>query len=129
MKHIFKNGDKKSFVREVKEEHTAIFDEEKVHPVYATFSIARDAEWTSRLFVLDMKEEDEEGVGTMILVDHISPAKIGEEVAFTSKIKSISGNEIICDFVARVGDRVIAQGVQGQKILKKDRINQIFGNN
>ncbi len=45
-----------------------------VHPVYATFCIARDAEWSGRLFVIDLCDDDEEGIGTSIKVDHQAPA-------------------------------------------------------
>jgi hypothetical protein len=40
------------------------FEGVNVHPVMATFSITRDAEWAGRIFVLAMKEEHEEGIGT-----------------------------------------------------------------
>lgn len=126
MKDIFKVGELKSFDKVVTESDAATFDEGNVHPVYATFSLARDAEWTCRLFVLEMKEADEEGIGTFINVKHHSPALIGEKVQFTAKIKSIEGNAIICSYEAKVHERLIATGEQGQKILKKDRIKQLF---
>ena len=56
VKSIFKTGDRKFFERMVRAEDTASFENETVHPVYATFALARDAEWSSRLFVLEMKE-------------------------------------------------------------------------
>ena len=62
MKNIFKVGDKKVFERLVRQEDGASFEGSHIHPVYATFSITRDAEWCSRLFVLEMKEADEEGI-------------------------------------------------------------------
>ena len=64
MKHLFKPGDKKTHQVEVKSTDVAAFENGMVHPFYATFALGRDAEWSSRLFVLDMKEEDEEGIGT-----------------------------------------------------------------
>ncbi len=126
MKQIFQQGDQQYFQRIVKKEHTAQFDTEYVHPVYATFALARDAEWTCRLFVLEMKESDEEGIGTMINIEHRSPALIGQTVQFTATLKQLNHNEVICDFEARVGDRLIATGKQGQKILKKDKLHTLF---
>ena len=57
MKHIFKIGDKKIYSKVVNKNETATFEAGEVHPFYATFALARDAEWACRLFVLEMKEE------------------------------------------------------------------------
>jgi fluoroacetyl-CoA thioesterase len=126
MKQIYKTGDIKIFSKKIEKEDVAAFDSGEVHPVYATFALARDAEWAGRLFVLDMKDDDEEGIGTIITVRHNSPALIGEEVIFESKIIKIDGNEIISTYDAKIGDRLIADGMQGQKILKKTKIEKIF---
>jgi fluoroacetyl-CoA thioesterase len=116
----------KTFTKLVVPTDTATFDAGEVHPVYATFALGRDAEWVCRLFVLDMKQDDEEGIGTFLNIKHISAAMLGSEVNFTATINKIEGNAIICDFEARVGERLIAVGQTGQKILKKEKINQLF---
>lgn len=128
MKEIFKIGAKKTFSTVVKEKDAAAFDAGMVHPVYSTFSLCRDAEWVCRLFVLDMKEEDEEGIGTMVSIEHHSAALIGQQVDFIAEIESINGHEIICTFQAKVGERLIAEGKTGQRILKRDKIERIFSN-
>ena len=61
MKQLFAPGSEKSYTKVVSAEDIARFESGTVHEVYATFAIARDAEWAGRLFVLDMKEDDEEG--------------------------------------------------------------------
>ena len=127
MKNPFKPGDQKSYEIIVEDKDTATFESGQVHPVYATFALARDAEWACRLFVLEMKEEDEEGIGTMISIDHISPALLGSKVKFVATVKSIQENEIICEYDAKVGERLIAKGKQGQKILKKEKVEELFG--
>ena len=76
MKQLFKYGDTKEFYKVVSKKDIAKFNGSEVHPYYSTFALARDAEWSSRLFVLDMKEVDEEGIGTFINVKHISPSNI-----------------------------------------------------
>ncbi|MBO9155084.1 thioesterase family protein [Chitinophaga sp. GCM10012297] len=126
MLQTFKPGDVKTFERQVTKADCALFDSGPVHPVYATFALARDAEWCCRLFVLEMKEEDEEGIGTMLSVQHVSPAPEGAVVLFTATVKSLRGNEIICSFEARCGERLIASGEQGQKILKKTKLENLF---
>lgn len=104
----------------------ASFHGEMVHPVCATFSLARDVEWTTRQFVLDMREDDEEGIGTFLSIDHKGPAFIGEEILFEAWVDSIERNELICHYQARIGDRLVAIGKTGQKILKREKLNRLM---
>lgn len=126
MKNIFNIGDKKVYKKIVKPSDIAQFESGKVHEVCSTFALAQAVEWSSRLFVLEMKETDEEGIGTMLTIFHKSPAMINDEVEITAFVKEINRNELICTFDAKVGDRVVAVGETGQKILKKEKINNLF---
>ena len=126
MKYVYKAGDRKEFTRVVRSADTATFGSGQVHPVYSTFALVRDAEWTCRLFVLEMKEEDEEGIGTFITVKHHAPALMEESVNFAVEVESIKRNEIICKYKAAIGKRLVATGRQGQKILKKAKIKKLF---
>jgi len=128
MKNIFKPGDTKIYRKIVNEKDVVTFESGTVHNVYATFALARDMEWSSRLFVLDMREEDEEGIGTALKIIHKSPALVGEKVEITATVKLIQGNELICDIIAKVGTRVVAEGKTGQKVLKKEKIKAVFKN-
>jgi|SRR6267154_6596933 len=126
MKSVFKPGDKKVYNRVVTEADLASFKGEALHPVCATFSLARDFEWSSRLFFLEMKEEDEEGVGTFLSIDHKSPAFVGEQILFTATVLKIRDNELTCSIEAKIGVRTIAVGTTGQKMFKKEKLKQIF---
>lgn len=126
MKELFNPGDQKIFKKLVTAADTAGFADGLVHPVYSTFSIARDAEWSGRLFVLDMKDADEEGIGTYISVRHHSPAFPGEEVVFTATLKEIRKHEVCTSFIAMAGDRLIAEGEQGQKIFRQEKLETLF---
>ena len=127
MKIVFKKGDQVQYKKVILHNEIASFESGTVHEVYSTFAIARDAEWSGRIFVLEMKEEDEEGIGTRISVEHKSPAFVGEEILFIATFEEITErNEIITSFKAHCGERLIAEGIQGQKILNKERIDQIF---
>src|SRR3954464_3653869 len=116
MVNPFKPGDVKTFIHVVTEADSASFESGTVHSVYSTFALARDAEWSGRLFVLEMKETGEEGIGTGIHVKHLSPALLGESVLFTATIGEVNGNEVVTDYTAKVGERLIATGRQWQKI-------------
>lgn len=110
----------------VKEEDVASFHGEVVHAVCSTFALAREIEWTTRQFVLDIRDDDEEGIGTHISIDHKSPAFVGEHIIFTARIDRFDDGELVCSYEARVGERLIATGKTGQKILKRERIRKIF---
>ncbi len=122
----FKIGDLKEHFHTVEEKDLAEFRTGRVHDVYSTFALGRDAEWCCRQFVLDMKEEDEQGIGTFLNINHKSPALIGSKVRFEAELVEVIRNNVICKFKAFVGQRLIAEGEQGQKILKKERIAQLF---
>ncbi|MBL7802049.1 MAG: hypothetical protein JNL95_15125 [Chitinophagales bacterium] len=126
MKPVHNIGDTAQFKRVVQESDAASFEGVNVHPVMATFSITRDAEWAGRIFVLAMKEEHEEGIGTFVNVEHLSPAFIGEEVVFEAIIDELYKNVVNCSFTAKVGERLVAKGRTGQKIITKEKLDQLF---
>ncbi|MEP2772562.1 MAG: hotdog domain-containing protein [Fulvivirga sp.] len=126
MKKLYKTGDKKQYAFTVEAKDVARFHGETVHEVCSTFVLAREVEWSTRLFVLDMTESDEEGVGTMLEIKHKSPAFVGETVLIEAEVERFENNELICNYAARVHDRLVAVGQTGQKILKKDKIKEIF---
>ncbi|MEL6535164.1 MAG: hypothetical protein AAFQ98_07135 [Bacteroidota bacterium] len=126
MKRLFALGDQKVYESTVQESDTATFHGAQVHPVCATFALARDMEYAGRLFVLEMTEPDEEGIGTYLTIDHRSPALIGETLSVTATLKSQEAHEVICYIAVRVGERLIATGETGQKILKRKKLDSLF---
>ncbi|MEK6780519.1 MAG: hotdog domain-containing protein [Bacteroidota bacterium] len=126
MKDIFKLGNQKVYQKIITEEDQAAFHGEVLHRVCSTFALARDFEWSSRLFFIEMKEEDEEGVGTFLSIEHKSPAFVGEALRVTATIEKIERNELICSIEALCGNRIIAIGKTGQKMLKKDKLRNLF---
>lgn len=126
VKKLFKIGDQKQCSFKVKDEDVAAFTTGVVHHVYSTFALARDAEWTTRQFVIEMKDADEEGIGTKVSVVHHSPAFTGETVIITGTITHMEHHEVICSFEAKVGRRLVASGETGQKILKREKFDRLF---
>lgn len=121
-----KLGDTRTYTKHVTAADFARFDDGLVHAVCSTFSLAQAAEWAGRLFVLDMKAEDEEGVGTSLIINHKSPAFEGDDVVIVATLEKYEGNNVICSFTAKVGDRLVADGETGQKILKKEKLAKIL---
>lgn len=126
MKKVFQRGDMKEYRSVVKPGDVACFHGVVVHNVCATFALAREVEWATRQFVLEMKDEDEEGIGTYLQIRHLGPAFVGEEIVFRGIFEDLAGGEVNCSFEASVGDRIIAVGKTGQKILKLEKIRSIM---
>jgi predicted thioesterase len=97
-----------------------------VHPFYSTFALGRDVEWACRQFVLEMKEDDEEGIGTFLNITHKSPALLGDDVEIRATLSELEGNTVNCSFEVMVSDRLVAEGTQGQKILKKEKVQRLI---
>ena len=127
MVNPFQIGDTKEFRHTVTDADAARFESGEVHQVYSTFALSRDAEWAGRLFVLEMKEAHEEGIGTGITVTHHSPALMGQEVVFTATLTEVNKNEVVVDYTAHVDKRLVATGKTWQKILRKEKIDALFG--
>ena len=98
-----------------------------VHAVCGTFRLARAAEWAGRLFVLELKQAEEEGIGTFVHLDHHAPAFVGEEVVIDATLDEATSTGVVtCSFAARVGLRLVASGRTGQRILPQAKLAQIF---
>ncbi|MBC5774875.1 hypothetical protein H8S95_12435 [Pontibacter sp. KCTC 32443] len=126
MHNPFQLGDTKVYQKLVTAADFARFEDGLVHAVCSTFSLAQAAEWAGRLFVLEMKEKDEEGIGTFLTINHKGPAFESETITITATLKEVNGHEVICSYEARVGDRLVADGETGQKILKKEKLAKVL---
>ena len=126
MKNPFLPGDTQCYSTQVTDDKLATFEDGQVHPFYSTFALGRDAEWACRLFVLAMKEEGEEGIGTYLSIEHRSPALRGENITIIAKLESVIKNEVVCTYEVRTGERIIAVGKQIQKILLTTKIDQLI---
>jgi predicted thioesterase len=73
-----------------------------------------------------MKEDDEEGIGTFLNITHKSPALFGDDVEIRATLTVLEGNTVNCSFVVMVSDRLVAEGSQGQKILKKEKVDRLI---
>ena len=123
---IIQSGDTRTYTKHVTEADFARFEDGLVHAVCSTFALAQAAEWAGRLFVLDLKEPGEEGVGTRLIINHKSPAFAGDALKIVATLIKHEGNEVVCSFTASVGTRLVADGETGQRILKKEKLAKIL---
>ena len=77
------------------------------------YSLARELEWASRLFVLDMMAADEEGIGTTLQIEHLAPAFAGETLVLAATFEALDGANLRCAVEAWVGPRLVATGHTG----------------
>lgn len=129
MVNPFQPGDQLRFTTTVTEDKLARFPEATdlyegglVHAVYSTFALARDAEWCGHLFILQMREPHEQGVGSAITVDHLAPALPGSEVVHTTTLVSVDGRRVRSTFQVHCGERLIARGTQEQMIVDRTEL-------
>jgi len=126
MKHLLPTGFQKIYSFVVAQEHMAQFQQGIVHKVCSTFALAQAMEWASRLILLDMIDDDEDGVGNYLEIEHHSPAFSSEKVQVTAEILALKANKLECLVNVQAGDRCIARGKTVQTILKKSKIRSIF---
>lgn len=119
-------GEIRIITKTVIDSDLATFETGNVHPFYSTFALGRDVEWACRQFVLEMKEDDEEGIGTFLHITHKSPAILSDKVEIRATLIELEGNTVNCSFVVMVSDRLVAEGTQGQKILKKEKVLRLI---
>lgn len=119
-------GEIRIITKTVIDSDLATFETGNVHSFYSTFALGRDVEWACRQFVLEMKEDDEEGIGTFLHITHKSPAILSDEVEIRATLIELEGNTVNCSFVVMVSDRLVAEGTQGQKILKKEKVLRLI---
>jgi fluoroacetyl-CoA thioesterase len=111
----------------VQDDDIARFNGKVIHHVCSTFALAREAELAGRAFVLLLKNEMEEGIGTFVNIAHFAPAFIGDSIIFTATFKGYNEKrEMVVDIEARVQDKLIISGSTGQKVMMKEKINKIF---
>jgi len=122
----FSKGDIKEHSFIVKETDYATFNDQVLHPVCSTYKLGQEMEWSSRLFMLDIINADEEGVGTMLHIDHKSPAYLGDVVNIRAIFDSFEQNNLMCDIEVEVDGRLIALGKTGQRLLKRVNLEKLM---
>jgi fluoroacetyl-CoA thioesterase len=112
----------------VTEEMTVDFGElGKIHPVYATYWIARHMEEAGRKVIVPFLEEADEGLGTAVAVKHLASALPGMRVEVIAKHLATEGRKIICEctVISELGD-LIATGSTEQLVLVATKVQKGF---
>jgi fluoroacetyl-CoA thioesterase len=116
------------FTTRVTPEMTVNFEElGRVHPVYATYWLARHMELAGRKVLLGFLEEGEEGIGQAVSVDHLALALPGMQITVQASHAYTQGNRVVCQCLAhnQLGD-LIGRGQTVQVVLPQKRLDQLF---
>jgi fluoroacetyl-CoA thioesterase len=98
-----------------------------LHPVYATYEIARHFEEVGRKLLLAFLDSTEEGVGTAVSVEHLAPALPGMRVHFSATFERLEGRRlhVTVRAVSELGD-LIATGQTTQYVSAAEHLSGQF---
>lgn len=99
----------------------------KLHPVYATYWMAKHMELAGRKIILPFLEEGEEGIGSKVAVDHLASALPGMTVRIVAQHTHTEGNRVFatCQAWNQLGD-LIGRGSTEQVILPANKLHRLF---
>jgi predicted thioesterase len=121
-------GYEASFETVVTEAMTVAFEElGPVHPVYATYWLAKHMELAGRKIILPFLAPDEEGIGSAVEVRHLASALPGMRVTVVARHERTEGNRVYAATEAynELGD-LIGTGRTEQVILPKAKVAALF---
>ena len=108
---------------------TVDFDElGPVHPVYATYTMAKHFEEAGRKLLLRHLEPGEAAIGRSVTVEHLAPAWVGDAVRVTARCAQLRGNRLTCECraVDRHG-RELGRGTTVQVVLSTGALEARIG--
>jgi len=126
MKAGFSPGIVQEVTKVVTEDMCPAFDGDIVHHVYSTWSMVHHMELAARKVLVDYLDDDEEGIGAHVAVDHKSPAPVGTTVTIRAELINVRRNSVLCRVTAWDGDRLLGEGEQLQIVLKKKRLQSLI---
>jgi fluoroacetyl-CoA thioesterase len=115
-------GRKESITITVTDDMCPAFGGQRVHPTLSTVSMVYYMEWVGRLIILPFLQDDEEGVGVSISIEHLAPAPIDKKVTFFAEATEIRSNKVVCHVWAEHDKALVGKGDFVQAILPKNRI-------
>ncbi|MFW3171614.1 thioesterase family protein [Geodermatophilus sp. CPCC 206100] len=110
-------------------EMTVHFDElGPVHPVYATYTMAKHFEEAGRKLLLRHLEPGEAGIGRSVSVEHLGPSWVGDRLRVTARCVEVQGNRLTCACTAvDPGGRELGRGTTVQAVLPEEALQARIG--
>ena len=126
MKPTIQVGNSASFTFCVTPEMQPTFGGETVHPVCSTWDMAHQFELAARQTLEPHLDEDEQGIGSFISIDHCAPAPVGKTVFVEAIISEIDESSVVCTLSAKIDSLVCATGKQVQRVLPCSIIDSLI---
>jgi len=129
MKPGFEPGIVREITVTVTEEMCPAFDGLLVHPCYSTWSLVHHMEIAARKVLVGFLEPHEEGIGSHVSVDHMSPCRLGRTVTVRAELTDVSNDHhprVTCAVTAYAGERLLARGRQVQVVMRKDKLSKLI---
>ena len=100
----------------------------RVHPVYATYSMARHFEEAGRKLLLPHLDDDEDGLGRSVAVEHLAPSWVGDRLTVEARCTEVHGNRITCACRTTDADgREVGTGSTVQVVLPRTVLDRALG--
>ncbi len=126
MKPTLRVGNRAQVTAEVTEDMCPAFDDVVVHRVYSTWSMAHHMELAARKVLAPHLDDDEEGIGSHLAIDHVAPTPVGHTVRVAARATEVDKRRVVCDVTAYDGDRVVGRGRQVQRVLPKAMLKALI---
>ena len=98
-----------------------------VHPVYATYTMAKHFEEACRKLLLRHLDDGEEGLGRSVSVEHLAPSWVGDRLTIEARCTAVDRNRLTCECRAIDDDgREVGRGSTVQVVLPHDRLDAIL---
>lgn len=99
----------------------------RVHPVYATYTMAKHFEEAGRKVLLPHLEDGEEGLGSSVSVEHLAPSWVGDRLRIEARCVEVRGNRLTCEITATDDDgREVGRGTTGQVVLPREVLDGLL---
>ncbi len=126
MKPTLKVGNFAEIAITVTQEMCPAFDGVVVHQVYSTWSMAHHMELAARMVLAPHLEHHEEGIGSHLSIDHVSPAPVGHKLRIIATAVELHGTTLVCEVVAYDGQRTVGRGKQVQRVLPRATLHALI---
>jgi len=115
----------------VTEDMCPAFDDVVVHRVYSTWSMAHHMELAARKVLAPHLEDHEEGIGSHLSIDHVSPTPLGHNVRVEAVATELDDTTLVCDVIAYHvhpdgRESVAGRGMQVQRVLPKKKLESLI---
>jgi fluoroacetyl-CoA thioesterase len=100
----------------------------KVHPVYATYTMAKHFEEAGRKLLLRHLGDGEDGLGRSVAVEHLLPSWVGDRVRIEARCIAVEGSRVTCECTATdAAGRLVGRGSTVQVALPATELEDRIG--